>query len=146
FHQLLHVLRRGTTGTGFKQATAVNQRNDGEHLGAGTQFQNGEQVGVVVTQHVTGYRDRVFAFTHALQGELGGRFRSHDLNLQVSGVVFGQVLVHLRDQVRVVGPVFIQPEHGRGVGGTCASDSQFHPVADGDVLGLAGAPNVAGLN
>src|SRR5699024_2941528 len=109
-------------------------------------FQNGEPVGVVVTQHVTGDRHGVFAFAHALQRDLGGRLGRHDLNLQVSGVVFGQILVDLRDQVRIVGPVFIQPEHGRGVGGACAGDSQFHPVTDRDVFGLAGAPNIARFN
>ena len=40
----------------------------------------------------------------------------------------------------------IQPEHGRGAGGAGPVDGKFYPVADRRVLGLAGTPDVAGLD
>ena len=59
--ELLHVLGRRTAGAGLEQAAAVHQRHDREHLGAGAQLEDREQVGQVVAQHVAGDRDRVLA-------------------------------------------------------------------------------------
>lgn len=54
-----------------------------------------------------------------------------------------EVLVDLGDQLRVVGAVLVQPEDGRGAGGAGAGDGELDPVLDGQVLGLAGAEDVA---
>ncbi len=43
--ELLDMLRSGTARTGFKEAAAVHERNDGEHLGAGANFENREEIG-----------------------------------------------------------------------------------------------------
>ncbi len=59
--ELLHVLGRGAAGAGFEQAAAVHQRDDGEHLGAGADFEDGEEVGEVVAQDIAGDRDGVLA-------------------------------------------------------------------------------------
>ena len=42
FQQLLHVLWSRTASTGFEQATAIHQRHDRQHLGAGAQFHDRE--------------------------------------------------------------------------------------------------------
>ena len=86
-HELLHVLGGRAAGTGLEQATAVDQRDDREHLGRGAQLQDGEQVGQVVAQHVAGDGDGVLAAADALQGEGDGLLRCHDLDLQAVGVV-----------------------------------------------------------
>ena len=67
--QLLDVLGRRAAGAGLEQPAAVDQRDDREHLGAGAQLQDREQVGQVVAQHVAGDRDGVLAAADALQGE-----------------------------------------------------------------------------
>ena len=61
-------------------------------------------------------------------------------------VVLGQVGVDLLDQLGVVGAGLVEPEDRRGLRGAGPGDGQLHPVADRDVLGLAGAPDVAGLD
>jgi hypothetical protein len=42
--------------------------------------------------------------------------------------------------------VLVEPEHRRGAGGAGPGDGQLDPVADRGVLGLAHAPDVAGLD
>ena len=39
FHQLVHVVGRRTTGSGFEQLAALKQRHDREHTGAGPQLE-----------------------------------------------------------------------------------------------------------
>ena len=101
--QLLDVLGRRAAGSGLEQAAAVDQRHDGEHLGRRAEFEDREQVGQVVTQHVAGDRDGVLAPADPLQREGDGLDRSLDLDVQAVGVVLGQVLLDLGDQVGVVG-------------------------------------------
>ena len=62
------------------------------------------------------------------------------------GVVLGEVLVDLGDQVGVVGAGLVEPEDRRRAGGAGPGDGELDPVADRHVLGLAGAPDVAGLD
>ena len=141
--QLLDVLRGGAAGAGFEEAAAVDQRNHGEHLGAGAEFQDREQVREVVAQHVAGHRDGVLALADPLQREGRGLLRGHDGDLQALGVVVLEVFLDLGDHLGVVGAALVQPEDGRRGGGAGAGDGQLDPVADRDVLGLAGAPDVA---
>ena len=144
--QLLHVLGRRAAGAGLEQPAAVHQRHDREHLGRGAELEDREQVGVVVAQHVAGHRDGVLAAADALERVRRRLGRRHDLDRQAVGVVLGQVLLDLGDQVRVVGAGLVEPEHRRGAGGAGAGDGELDPVADRRVLGLAGAPDVAGLD
>ena len=44
--ELLDVFRRGAAGTGFEESAAVHERDDREHLGAGADFEDREEVGV----------------------------------------------------------------------------------------------------
>ena len=146
FQQLLHVLRSGTAGTGLEQAATVHQRHDRQHLGAGAQFHDREQVGQVVTQYVTGHRDGVLAVAGAGQGEFHGFDRRHDADVQVAGVVVLQVGLDLLDHHAVVGAHRVEPEDRRGAAGTGAVDGQLDPVLDRRVLGLAHAEDIAGLD
>src|SRR5215470_18152006 len=46
--ELLHMFRRGPSRTGLEQAAAVQKRHNREHLGAGSYFENREQIREVV--------------------------------------------------------------------------------------------------
>ncbi len=59
FHQLIHVLGCRATGSGFKQSAPVHQRNNAEHLGARSQFEDGEEVCQVITEYISCDRYRV---------------------------------------------------------------------------------------
>src|SRR5262249_55272516 len=80
--ELLHVLWCRSSRAGLEQATTVQQRDDREHLGAGADFENGEQVCEVVTEHVAGAGNRVLAFLHPLQRKAGRFRRRHDPNVE----------------------------------------------------------------
>ena len=131
-------------GAGLIEAAAIHQRHHREHLGARAQLEDGEEVRVVVAQHIAGHRDRVLAAAGALQGQACGRHRVQDANVQALGVLIGQVTVHQVNEDGVVPALGVQPEDGRGVGGPGPRDRQVHPVAHGGVLGGAGPPDVAG--
>ena len=146
FDELLHVLRSRTAGTGLEQSAACDERNDGEHLRRGAELEDREQVRVVVTQHVAGHRDGVLALTDAVDGELSGLHRVHDADVQALGVVVLEVLLDLGLDVEVVGAGLIQPEHCWGLGQASTGDGELNPVADGDVLRLAGTPDVTGCD
>ena len=146
FQHLLHMLRRRAAGTRFKQSATVHQRYDGQHLGAGTQFQDREQVGQVITQHIAGNRDGVFTLSDPVQRKTCRVHRRHDQDFQAIRIVIGQVFFDLADHFAIVGTVFVQPEHGRRAGCAGAIDGQLDPVLDRRVLGQAGAPQVAFLD
>ena len=143
FQELLNVLRCRATGTRFKQATTVHQRYDREHLGAGAQFHDREQVGEVIAQHVTSDGDGVFAFTDTLQRNLHRIDRRENSDIQASGVVIFQVRLDLLDQLRVVGTVSVEPEQCRGTAIASASHGQLHPILNRRVFGLAHTPDIA---
>eukprot|EP01035_Chromulina_nebulosa_P009588 gene9588-12935_t len=144
--ELLHVFRRGAAGAGFEEAAAVHERDDGEHLRAGADFENREEVGEVVAENIARDADRVLAGLEADEGGLAGGGRGHDLEVEAGGVVLREVGFHLGDELRIVGALLIEPEDGGRVGQARAIDGEFHPVLHGGILGLAGAPDVAGLD
>ena len=144
--ELLDVLRSGTTGTGFKESAAVHEGNDGEHLGRGADFEDREEVGVVIAQDVAGDGNGVLALDNALQREGAGLGGRKDAEVEAGGVVVLQVGLDLGDDLGVVGAVLVEPEDGGIAGRAGAFDGQLHPVLDGGVLGLAGAPDVTGLD
>ena len=135
--ELLDVPGGRAAGAGLEHAATVEQGDDREHLGAGAQFQDGEEVGEVVAQDVAGYGDGVLAGPAAGDGGLHGIERGQDADVKAGGVVFGQVLFYLFEQLGVVGAVGVKPENGGLAGETGAGHAEFHPVLDGDVLGLA---------
>jgi hypothetical protein len=91
--ELLHVLGRRAAGAGLEQAAAVHQRHDRQHLGAGAQLQDREQVGQVVAQHVAGDRDGVEARGGCARARSLARLdRRQDADVQALGVVLGEVL------------------------------------------------------
>src|SRR5471030_524915 len=146
FQQLLNVLRCRTASAGFKQAAAIHQRDDRQHLGAGAQFHDREQVGQVVAQYVAGHRDGVLAFASAAQGERHRVDWRHDADVQARSVVILQVSLNFFDHNAVVGAHWVQPENRWS--GACAStvDGQFDPILDRRVFGLAHAEDVPGFN
>ncbi len=113
FHHLLHMFRSRTAGAGLEESAALHQRDDGEHLGAGAQLQDREQIGEIVAEHVAGDRNGLQAVLHALQGETHRIDRGHDPDVQVGGVVILEILLDLGDQLLVVGTLFIEPEYRR---------------------------------
>ena len=80
--KLLHVLWGRTAGACFKETTAVQQRYDRKHLGAGVQLKNREKVGEVIAHDVTCYRNRVFARFDAFKRELHRVDERLDMNLK----------------------------------------------------------------
>ena len=140
------MLGRRAAGAGLEQATAAQQGHDGEHLGAGAQFDDGEQVGQVVAQHVAGDGDGVLARADALAGDLHGLHRREDPDVQATGVMVLQIGLHLGDDLGIVGPVLVKPEDGGGAGDPGAGDGQLDPILDRGVLGLAHPEDVSGLD
>ena len=140
------MLGRGAAGTGLEQAAAVHQRHDGEHLGAGAELHDREQVGQVVAQHVAGHRDGVLALADALQRDLHRFYRRQDADVQTAGVVILEVGLDLLDQLGIVGAVGVEPEDRRCAAFAGSADGQLDPVLDRCVLGLAHAPDVAGFD
>ena len=102
-HELLHVLRGRPAGAGLEEPAAVDERHDRQHLGAGAELHDREQVGEVVAQHVAGAADGVLAAADALERARHRVDRRLDLDLEAVGVVVGQVRLHLGDEVGVVG-------------------------------------------
>mmetsp|Transcript_151867 Transcript_151867/g.485387 ORF Transcript_151867/g.485387 Transcript_151867/m.485387 type:complete len:567 (-) Transcript_151867:1042-2742(-) len=140
--ELLHVLGRGAAGAGLEHATAREQRHDGQHLGAGAELQDGEQIREVVAQHVAGDRDGVLALAGAHEGLAHGLLRCQDANVQTSRVVLLQVLLDLRYHIAIVRTLLSEPEDGRRSAGLCPDDRKLDPILDRAVLRLAHAPNV----
>ncbi len=140
------MLRSRASGTRLEQPAAGEQRHDREHLGARADLEDREQVGEVVAQDVAGDRDRVQAVAHACERVAGCFLGRQDADLHALGVQERDPLVYLRDQLRVVRAVHVEPEHGGHPGRPGARDGELHPVHDGDVLGLRRPPNVAGAD
>ena len=91
FYQLFDMLGGRAASTCFIHATASHQRHDGEHLGAGAEFHDGEQVREVIAQDVAGDRDGVHATDHALQGVTHGAHLRQMLDVETRGVMVFQI-------------------------------------------------------
>ena len=141
--QLLYVLRSRAARTRFVHAAACHQRHDRQHFGAGSEFHDGEQVGQIIAQDVSGDGDGVQPANDALQAIAHGTHLGHVLNIQARGVVVFEVFIHLLDELVLMGAVRVEPEHGRCLGVAGAGDRELDPIAHGSVLALAHAPNVA---
>ena len=85
--QLVHVLGRRPARARLVHSAAGHQRHDRQHLGAGAQLQDREQVGEVVAQDVSGRGDGVLPADHPLQRVPHGPHLRHDLDVQALGVV-----------------------------------------------------------
>ena len=144
--ELLDVLGGRAAGARLEEPTTAQQGHDGQHLRAGAQLDDREQVGQVVAQGVTGDGDGVLTGPEPRQRELHRLDGGQDADVQPGRVVVLQVGVHLRDDLGIVRPLRVEPEHGRGAGETGAGDGQLDPILDGRVLGLAHAEDVTGLD
>ncbi len=139
------MLGRRAAGPGFEHATALHQLDDRQHLGRGAQFQNGEQVGQIVAQHVAGDRDRILALADCLQRLARGLGGGHDLELVGHALGFKDRL-HIGDQLCVMGAVLVQPEDRLAAFGFLTVDGQLHPVLDRGLAGRGRAPDVVRLD
>src|SRR5690554_1440580 len=131
-----------TASAGFVEATTIQQRHNRQHLGAGAQLQNREEVGEIVTQYVAGYRNRIQTANQALHCPANGPHRRLEANVQAFGVVIFQVRVYLLDQLGIMRAFVVKPEHGWHAGGAGTANGQLDPVADWQVFGLASAPDI----
>src|SRR5699024_11784245 len=114
-----------TASASFKESANVEQLNDRQHFGRGSQFEDREEVGQVVTQDVTGHRDGVFALAQTVDGVLGCTFWGHNLDFKTIGIVIGKVRFYLFDQLCIVCTFGIQPEDLRGLRCTSTSNGQL---------------------
>ncbi len=137
------MFRRRSSRAGLEQTAAVQQRNDREHLGAGADFENREEVRQIVAEHVAGHGDRILAFLHPLQRITAGVRRRHDLDFKTGRLVLRQIGIHLLDQLRVVGAVLVQPEYCGSAGRLRAIHRQLDPILNRRILHLTGAPDIA---
>lgn len=144
--ELLDVLRGGPARTRLEQAAAGDERDDGQHLRRRAELHDGEEVGEVVTQDVARDGDRVLAGADPVDGQPARLDRAHDADVQAVGVVVAEGVLDAGLHVPVVGALRVEPEHGRPAGLAGPVDGELDPVADRDVLGLAGAPDVALLD
>ena len=142
FEELLHVLGGRAAGTGLEEAAAFHQRDDREHPGAGPEFENREQVGQIVSQHIAGHGNRIFASANPFQGKPHPGLRLHDANIKTGGVVLRQIAVDFFDYFRVMPSALVQPENRGRTGRFGSGDRQPDPVADRRVLGLAHSEDV----
>ncbi|CAB4771770.1 unannotated protein [freshwater metagenome] len=68
------------------------------------------------------------------------------MDLEARGVVILQVRLDFGDELSVVRPIFVEPEHRGCAGGASPIDGEAHPVADREVFCLAGPEDVAGFD
>ncbi len=146
FQELLDVLGGRAAGARLEEGATIHERHDGEHLRAGAELEDREQVRVEVAEHVAGHRDRVLAGPHPLQREARGLGDGHDADVEPAGVVVFEVPGHLLDELVIVGPVLVEPEHRGRTGDPRAGDRELHPVPDRRVLHLTGTPDIALLH
>ncbi len=142
FHQLLHMLWCRTARAGFKHAAAVHQFHDRQHLGGGAQFQDREQVGQIVAQHVARHGDRVFALADRFQRQTCCLPWVKDLEF-VRRPCGGKDRLYVFDQLGVMRAGLIQPEHRLTAFGLLPVDRQFDPILDRGLPGGGRAPDVA---
>merc|ERR1712100_816428 len=96
------MLRCRATSASLKETATREQRHDGKHLGGGSQLNDGEKVGKVVSQHVASHRDGTLTSRSTLGGVAHSLNWWLDLNLQARSVVVSEVLIHLLNECRVV--------------------------------------------
>ena len=144
--ELLNVLRSGASCSGLEQSASGEEGNDREHLRAGSDLENGEEVGQIVAKDVAGDRDGVEPSANPAERVPHGLHRRHDLDDQTIRVVILEVEQNLLDDVDVVSPVAVEPEHGRRTSGPRAMDRELDPVAYGDVGRPRHPPDVTGLD
>ncbi len=140
--ELLHVFRGRATGAGFKQATAIHQFDNRQHLGRGSKLKDREQVGQIIAQHVAGDRDGVFALADRIQRRVGCLARSQDPEfvLNARGL---EDRGHVFDQLRIMGTARIQPEDRLTAFGLLPRNGQLDPVLDRGLPCRCRAPDIA---
>ena len=65
--ELLDMFRCRSAGSGLEQSAAINEWDDGEHLGTRSQLQDREEVCEIITKHIACSSNGVFSFFGAFQ-------------------------------------------------------------------------------
>ena len=81
------MARRRTAGAGLKHCPTIDQRHDGQHFCTRAQFQDREEIGQIITQHVASGRNGVEALFGTLQRVLHRLHRRHNLNVETFRIV-----------------------------------------------------------
>jgi hypothetical protein len=136
--ELLDMLGSRATSSGLQENSTSQERDDGQHLGGGSQLEDGEKVGEVISEHIAGAGDGVQSLPGSGAGDGAGISRLGELNITPVGVVVIEVLGHQGDQVGIVSARRIQPEHHLGAGGLTAAGTglshfnfhlrEYHPL------------------
>ena len=145
FHQLLNMLGGRTTRACLKQAAALHQFHDRQHLGRGRQFEDREEVGQVIAQHIARHRDRGFARTDRFKRGPRGRARRKDLEL-VGHALGLKDRLHISDQFGIMGARSVQPEDCFTIFCLLTVNCQSDPILDRGFARAGGTPDIARLN
>ena len=94
------MFRGRSASTGFVKTASRKQGHDREHLGAGAELQDREQICQVIAQDVASYRYRVFAIFHTLQRVADCVYRRQNLDFQTVGIVIRQIAINFVDQIQ----------------------------------------------
>merc|ERR1712027_646 len=139
--ELLYVLGCRTPCSSLVHGATREHRNNGEHLGAGAEFQDGKEICKVISQHVSGHRDGVQALLGTLQRHSHGFHWGHNVNVQASWIKLWEVRPHPLHEDDIVGARGIKPEDGFAwlvvvgeVVGPASVHCKLDPVLDGAVL------------
>merc|ERR1719310_990073 len=144
--ELLDVLRRRTTSARLIHASVGQEWHNREHLRTRAKLQDREKIGVVVSQHVASDRNSAETLLGSLERDAASVCRPEDLEVEARDVVLTKIGVHLAQDLAVVRAVHVQPEHCRPAASPGTRHCQLYPVLDGDILGLASAPDITSLN
>ncbi len=85
--KLLHVAWRRTACPGLKHRSTIDQRHDRQHFCTCAQFEDREEIGQIITQHVAGCRNGVQTLFGALQRVLHRLHRRQNLDVEAFRIV-----------------------------------------------------------
>jgi hypothetical protein len=144
--ELLNVKGSRATSSSLEKTTSSKERDDTEHLGGRPELEDGEEISVIVTQHVSSHGDSLFSDSHALTTQSAGIDGVHNLNIESLSVVVGQVLLDEADNVAIMGSVGVEPEDSGAACGTGTRNSESHPISDRQIFHLTHSPDIISLD
>merc|ERR1712088_976289 len=97
--ELLDMLGSRATSSGLQEDSTSQERDDGQHLGRGSQLEDGEEVSEVISEDIASAGDRVQSLPGSGAGDGAGISRLGELDIHPVSVVIIEVLGHQGDQV-----------------------------------------------
>mmetsp|Transcript_48950 Transcript_48950/g.106433 ORF Transcript_48950/g.106433 Transcript_48950/m.106433 type:complete len:230 (-) Transcript_48950:341-1030(-) len=140
------MLRGRATSTSLVHTASCQKRDNGEHLGARPELNDRKEIRVVISEDVAGDRNGVQALARPLYRDAASVLRGHDFDVQAFRLVHWQVLLHLADHDGIMSPVLVEPEDCLCASSPSSSNGEFDPILNGNVLGLAHAPDITLLD